>query len=73
MTKEDSEVIKKFRSILRYDADYKRAFKDNIAMAFKDEYAQYLRENTKRPSWNDIHIISNEAATNFIKNYAKKK
>lgn len=73
MTKDDNEVIKKFRSILRYDTDYKRAFKDNIVMAFKDEYARFQRENTKRPSWNDIHIISNEAAINFIKDFAKKK
>ena len=73
MTEKDHEVIKQFRSILRHDSDYKRAVVDNIAMAFKDSYADYQRKNTKRPSWKDIHNIANEAAKHFIKEYAKKK
>jgi hypothetical protein len=47
---------------LKADEGYKIGWKSNIAMAFKDEYA-----NTPEVFQKDIHIIANQAADNFLK------
>lgn len=49
---------------LQEDEDYRRTWKDNIAMAFKDEY---WRTNLWfAPTRNEIHEIANNAADNFL-------
>jgi len=57
---EKQEIIKQFFNILREDEDYQRAWKDNIAMAFKDEY-----ERNKKDI--NIHRVANDAAEYFFK------
>ena len=56
---------------LREDADYFRSWKDNIAMAFKDEYDfEYARINGEVLDGGDllpsIHEVANSAARNFL-------
>lgn len=49
---------------LKEDPEYRRTWKDNIAMAFKDEYC---RTNLWfAPTRNEIHEIANNAAENFL-------
>jgi hypothetical protein len=47
---------------LKTDKNYRRSWKDNIAMSFKDEYLR-----TPEVFKHDIHTIANEAADNFLK------
>ena len=47
------------------DEDYYRSWKDNIAMAFYDEFVR--QRNDSEESSEDIHIIANNAADNFLK------
>lgn len=53
---------------LKSDPEYRRAWKDNIAMAFKDNYYQY-KKGKKKATMNaeDIHIVANNAADYFLK------
>jgi hypothetical protein len=58
------DLIKK----LQTDKELNRAYKDNIAMAFKDNYNWYKKETGKNTmSQEDIHIIANRAAVDFLK------
>ena len=68
---EESKVdyILKFIDILREDSDYYQAWKDNIAMAFKDTWTWYKRDTDKKSSElnkEDRHIIANRAADHFL-------
>jgi hypothetical protein len=59
----NQEIIQQFFSILKEDEDYRRSWKDNIAMAFKDEYNRCpIAFSTNE----DIHIVANNAADNFL-------
>lgn len=61
-------VVKPLINKLREDDDYYRPWKDNIAMAFKDEYWRtYNKEGFSENELNEIHIIANNAANNFLK------
>lgn len=56
---------------LRNDPELFRAWKDNIAMAFKDEYARevYRQSHDHLEGFKteaDIHEIANKAAENFL-------
>lgn len=52
---------------LQEDPDYRRVWKDNIAMAFKDEYHWYLNNNELlKVDSSDVHQIANNAADNFL-------
>ncbi len=58
-----ARLIKKMNS----DKDYRRGWKDNIAMAYKDRYHQYKKEKKKKVlSRGDIHIVANQAAEHFL-------
>lgn len=48
------------------DTETRRGWKDNIAMAFKDTYAQHMKKK-RSPSNADIHTIGNKAAEHFLK------
>lgn len=54
------------------DEDYRRSWKANIAMAFKDEFH---REVTRKKSWQinstELHNVANTAADNFLNNLCK--
>jgi len=64
------KMIKKLVKALKEDKDYYRAWKDNIAMAFKDEY--YRRKKLGHYlNLVDIHEIANTAADNFLKMICK--
>ena len=59
-----------FIKTLKEDPELYRAYKDNIAMAFKDTYYNYKKRVNKDSDYlnfKDIHIIANEAADNFLK------
>lgn len=53
------ESAKAFLKDLRKDKDMQRAWKDNIAMCFKDNY--HWHEDKE-----DIHTIANNAASSFM-------
>ncbi len=57
------ETIQQFFSLLQEDESYRRSWKDNIAMAFKDEYRRRPRIV---PTNEDVHSIANNAADNFL-------
>ena len=59
------EAIEIVCQALREDKDYYRSWKDNIAMAFKDECSRNLDETDIEGY--DLHIIANKAADNFLK------
>lgn len=62
------EAIEIFCQTLKEDKDYYRSWKDNIAMAFKDEYWRtYNKEGFSENELNEIHTIANKAADNFLK------
>ncbi len=61
------EAVETLVDALKGDEDYKRSWTANIAMAFKDDYYWYKNNNDKEYLNNeDIHIIANTAAKNFI-------
>ena len=47
------------------DMGYFHAWQSNIAMAFKDEYRR-IKEKKKYINYNDLHLIANHAAMNFL-------
>ena len=52
---------------LKNDPELFRAYKDNIAMAFKDTYHNYKKASrAKYLNKTDIHAIANNAAINFL-------
>jgi len=63
-------MIKKLVRSLKGDADYRRAWRDNISMAFQDEMKRSARV---RPSSVDLREIANTAAENFLDNLTKKR
>lgn len=48
---------------LQEDADYRRAWTANIAMAFKDEYNRVRQDGN---DFSDLHAVANNAAEHFI-------
>lgn len=65
MTEKETKLIEAIEIVcqaLREDKDYYRSWKDNIAMAFKDEY-----NGTLDCGKEFIHQIANNAADNFLK------
>ncbi len=52
---------------LKKHKDYRRAWNDNIAMAFKDSYGQHKKKTGKTTmSKEDIHTIANNASEYFL-------
>jgi hypothetical protein len=54
-------AMKVLINAFKTDEDYRRSWKDNIAMSFKDEYSR-----TPEVFKHDIHTIANMAADNFL-------
>lgn len=53
---------------LKNDEDYRRSWKDNIAMAYKDNEDWYIQQTGKKNlTKEDRHIIANNAAEYFLK------
>lgn len=67
------KAIKIFLKHLKKDDDYRRAWTDNIAMSFKDNFAWFMdkKSGLVEVDDNDIHDIANDAAKNFINNLIK--
>lgn len=51
---------------LRCDNDYRKTWQDNIAMAFKDAFKNYMETNGTNEAVDSIHRIANNAADNFL-------
>jgi hypothetical protein len=52
---------------IKKDPELRRVYKDNIAMAFKDEYSRYKKKTGKTAmSITDVHKIANIAADEFL-------
>lgn len=52
---------------IKEDPDLFRGWKDNIAMAIKDEFERYKQANGRRHiSYKDMHNIANRGAENFL-------
>ena len=67
--KDYREAVIIVTSTIKEDPDLWRAYSDNIAMAFYDEC-----QNNKalvRVSRENLHRLSNQAATNFLKIWLK--
>ena len=58
---------------LRKDPDLYYAYQANIAMAFQDEVANYrMQSPSKYLNRMEIHMIANNAATNFLNQLIKR-
>lgn len=65
--------ISELTKALQSDPEYRRGWKDNIAMAFKDECARHKKKTGKQSLWSsEIHEIANKAAENFLKLLCKE-
>jgi hypothetical protein len=63
-----SIAVNRFIKTLKKDKELRRAFHDNIAMAFKDNYQWHKKKTGKKVMSNeDIHIIGNNGADYFLK------
>lgn len=63
------KTVNAFFKLLKEDKDMLRAYKDNIAMSFYDEYHNHRLKhfpNGKRVNGEAIHKIANTAAKNFL-------
>lgn len=62
------EAIKIVCDTLKKDKEMYRAYKDNIAMAFKDEHSKQTEglDSEEIGYKQDIHEIANQAADNFL-------
>jgi len=56
-------MIEKLKKALREDKELYYGYQSNIAMAFYDEYR---RNDKKYKNLQDIHLIANNAAKNFL-------
>lgn len=68
--KQLKESIEILIQALKTDEAYRRSWKDNIAMSFKDECYRQLKESLYTEygdAEEEIHTIANEAADNFLK------
>lgn len=70
LTKDElSNAVATLIKYLREDKDYFRGWKDNIAMAFQDQYNRTESLNSGTPGMLahlNIHEIANRAAENFL-------
>lgn len=64
-------VHEAYYAALAADEELFRAVKDNIAMAFKDEYTKI--HGTMKSEIDHLHLIANTAAENFLKLITGKK
>ena len=63
------KAVEKIQETLREDKEYREVWKANIAMAFQDEFKNYVENKVGRNKAPDyIHEISNQAADRFIDN-----
>ncbi len=59
--------IKELTDKLKNDKQYHESWKANIAMSYKDTYAQYKKESGRNVmNKEDLHIIANKAAESFL-------
>lgn len=62
-----SKELLVIQKALKEDADYRNAWKANIAMAYIDNEAQYKKKTGKKVlNREDRHIVANNAAEHFI-------
>lgn len=61
------EAVKTLCQVLREDPDSYRAWKDNIVMAFKDQWRETMEVNSDVIDFDTLHEISNKAADRFLK------
>jgi hypothetical protein len=60
-------MITELTKNLKNDKDLYYAYQANIAMAFTDEAYNYKKKtNKKYLNQDDMHLIANEAAKNFL-------
>jgi hypothetical protein len=60
---EFSDALKLVKKHLKEDSELYHTYKANIAMAFKDQYDHNEKKYKNRQ---DIHMIANVAASNFL-------
>ena len=65
---EYAKAVKLVTEKIKSDKELRISYIANIAMAFKDEYQ---RNKKKYKNYDDIHIIANTAAENFINLWCK--
>jgi hypothetical protein len=63
---EERNPIREAIDQIKNDPELFRGWKDNIAMAFKDEYNRQYEFDAIDPVSPDIHKIANDAAENFL-------
>jgi hypothetical protein len=64
------EAVEALCKALKEDEDYYRSWSANIAMAFKDEFRRLIGDLID-PDEEQIHVVANNAADNFLKQLIK--
>lgn len=59
------EAVKTLIEALKSDEDYRRSWKANIAMAFKDEWRREDFQKSEQ-DFEAVHILANNSADNFL-------
>jgi uncharacterized protein YukE len=63
------KAVEKIQETLKEDKEYREVWKANIAMAFQDEFIDWVQNKVGRNATPDhIHKIANNAADRFIDN-----
>jgi uncharacterized protein YukE len=63
------KAVEKIQETLKEDKEYRDVWKANIAMAFQDEFKDWVQNKVGRNAAPDhIHKIANGAADRFIDN-----
>ena len=61
------KAVEKIQETLKEDKEYREVWKANIAMAFQDEFKDWVERKVGRNKAPDhIHEISNKAADRFV-------
>ena len=66
METELKKAIKVLVKNLKDDSGYRYSWQANIAMAFKDEYENYMMEFGEVANQEDLHAVANNAANRFL-------
>lgn len=64
------EAVEVLCKALKEDNDYYRSWSSNIAMSFKDEFRRLIGDLVD-PDEEQIHVVANNAADNFLKELIK--
>lgn len=68
-----SDAIEVIADQLKSDSGYRQGWLDNIAMSFKDEWSRAVDDGGLPATSEQIHVIANKAADNFLNLLCKEQ